>query len=191
MYDMSSISQTNGIRIHALQTGTVAIKELQRNGQGREESSLLRVFAARRWTEPLPILAWLIEHPEGLIVVDTGETSRVSEPGYFPRWHPYYRVALREWVTPEDEIGPQLRRLGFSPDDMRWVVLTHFHTDHAGGLPHFPNSEILSSKADFEFSRGVRGRARGSCPNTGRSGSHRRSSSRAGGRSGRSRRARR
>jgi glyoxylase-like metal-dependent hydrolase (beta-lactamase superfamily II) len=191
MYDMSSISQTNGIRIHALQTGTVAIKELQRNGQGREESSLLRVFAARRWTEPLPILAWLIEHPEGLIVVDTGETSRVSEPGYFPRWHPSYRVALREWVTPEDEIGPQLRRLGFSPDDVRWVVLTHFHTDHAGGLPHFPNSEILSSKADFEFSRGVRGRARGSCPNTGRSGSHRRSSSRAGGRSGRSRRARR
>jgi len=164
MHDMSSISPASDIRIHALQTGTVAIKELQRNGQGRENSSLLRVFASRRWTEPLPILAWLIEHPEGLIVVDTGETSRVSEPGYFPRWHPYYRVALREWVTREDEIGPQLRRLGFSPDDVRWVVLTHFHTDHAGGLAHFPNSEILSSKVDFEFSGGVRGRARGFLP---------------------------
>ena len=94
MHDMSSISPTNDIRIHALQTGTVAIKELQRNGQGRDKSSLLRVFAARRWTEPLPILAWLIEHPEGPIVVDTGETSRVSKPGYFPRWHPYYRLAV-------------------------------------------------------------------------------------------------
>src|SRR5215216_2085332 len=131
---------------------------------GRDKSSLLRVFAARRWTEPLPIRAWLIEHPEGLIVVDTGETSRVSEPGYLPRWHPYYRVALREWVTREDEIGPQLRRLGFSPDDVRWVVLTHFHTDHAGSLAHFPNSEILSSKVDFEYSRGMRGRARGFLP---------------------------
>ena len=164
MHDMSSISLTSGIRIHALQTGTVAIKELQRNGQGREKRSLLRVFAARRWTEPLPILAWLIEHPEGLIVVDTGETSRVSEPGYFPRWHPYYRLAVREWVAREDEIGPQIRRLGFSPDDVRWVVLTHFHTDHAGGLAHFPNSEIVSSKVDFEFSRGVVGRARGFLP---------------------------
>jgi N-acyl homoserine lactone hydrolase len=164
MYDMSSISLRDEIRVHALQTGTVAIKELQRDGAGRAKSSLLRVFADRRWTEPLPILAWLIEHPEGLIVVDTGETSRVSEPGYFPRWHPYFRVALREWVEPEDEIGPQIRRLGFSPDDVRWVVLTHFHTDHAGGLSHFPNSEILCSRVDFEFSRGVLGQARGFLP---------------------------
>jgi glyoxylase-like metal-dependent hydrolase (beta-lactamase superfamily II) len=161
---MSSISPISGLRIHAVQTGTVAIKELQRNGQSREKSSLLRVFAARGWTEPLPILAWVIEHPEGLIVVDTGETSRVSDSGYFPRWHPYYRLALREWITREDEIGPQLRRLGFLPEDVRWVVLTHFHTDHAGGLAHFPRSEIVSSKLDFEFSRGLRGRARGFLP---------------------------
>lgn len=161
---MSSISVPGGVRIHALQTGTVAIKERQRNGRGRGRSSPLRVLAARRWTEPLPILAWLIQHPEGLIVIDTGETSRVSEPGYFPRWHPYYRLAVREWVTPEDEIGPQLRRLGFSPDDVRWVVLTHYHTDHAGGLAHFPNSEIVSSKVDFEFSSGRRGQVRGFLP---------------------------
>jgi N-acyl homoserine lactone hydrolase len=161
---MSSISLKNNIRIHALQTGTVAIKEFQRDGGGRGKASLLRVFAARRWTEPLPILAWLIEHSEGLIVVDTGETSRVSEPGYFPRWHPYYRTALREWVAPEDEIGPQIRRLGFSPDDVRWVVLSHFHTDHAGGLGHFPNSEIVCSRADLEFSRGLLGRVRGFLP---------------------------
>jgi N-acyl homoserine lactone hydrolase len=122
------------------------------------------VFAARRWTEPLPILAWLIEHPEGLIVVDTGETSRVSEPGYLPRWHPYFRLAVRESVTPDDEIGPQIRRLGFSPDDVRRVVLSHFHTDHAGGLAHFPNSEILCTAVDFEYARGVLGRARGFLP---------------------------
>ena len=95
----------------------------------------------REWTEPLPIYAWLIEHPEGLIVVDTGETARAGEPGYFPRWHPYFKLAVREWVQPEDEIGPRLRALGFSPDDVRWVILTHLHTDHAGGLAHFPRSD--------------------------------------------------
>ncbi len=161
---MSSISLANNIRVHALQTGTVAIKEQQRSGRGGERNSLLRVFADRRWTDPLPILAWLIEHPEGLIVVDAGETARVSEPGYFTRWHPYYRLALREWVAPEDEIGPQIRRLGFSTDDVRWLVLSHFHTDHAGGLFHFPKSEIVTSRAGFEYSRGFRGRARGFLP---------------------------
>jgi N-acyl homoserine lactone hydrolase len=162
---MSSITTGGGaVRIHALQTGSVSIKELQRDGAGRGRRNLLRVFAARSWTEPLPILAWLIEHPEGLIVVDTGETARVSSPGYFPRWHPYYRTALREWVAPEDEIGPQLQRLGFAPADVRWVVLSHFHTDHAGGLSHFPDSEIVCSRADFEYSRGWLGSARGFLP---------------------------
>jgi glyoxylase-like metal-dependent hydrolase (beta-lactamase superfamily II) len=161
---MSSISLTSNVRIHALQTGTVAIKERQRTGDGGDRSSILRVLAERRWTEPLPILAWLIEHREGLIVIDTGETARVSEPGYFTRWHPYYRLALREWVSSEDEIGAQIQELGFSTDDVRWVVLSHFHTDHAGGLFHFPKSEIVASRTDFEYSRGFRGRARGFLP---------------------------
>lgn len=152
---MSSIS------IHAIQTGTVAIKQLQRDGDGQP---LARVLASRRWTEPLPILAWAIEHPEGLIVVDTGETARIAEPGYFTRWHPFFRLGVREWVEPEEEIGPQLRALGFSPDDVRTVVLTHFHTDHAGGLAHFPRSEILSSRVDYEYSRGFAGKARGLLP---------------------------
>jgi hypothetical protein len=39
----------------------------------------------RSWTEPLPIYAWAVETDEGIIVVDTGETARTSESGYFPR----------------------------------------------------------------------------------------------------------
>jgi N-acyl homoserine lactone hydrolase len=162
--DMSSISLQNGVRIHAIQTGTVSIKELQRDGGGRGRRSFPRLFMDRRWTEPLPILAWLVEHPEGLIVVDTGETAHVADRGYFTPWNPYFRLALREWIAPEQEIGPQLRALGFSPDDVRWVVLTHFHTDHAGGLAHFAKSEIVSSRADYHYSRGLVGKARGFLP---------------------------
>ena len=118
----------------------------------------------RRWTDPLPIYAWLIEHPEGLIVVDTGETARIAEPGYFPRWHPYFRLGVKEWVEPEDEIGPRLEALGFSPDDVRWVIVTHLHTDHAGGLAHFPKSEILVSRVEFENALGFGGKVRGFLP---------------------------
>jgi glyoxylase-like metal-dependent hydrolase (beta-lactamase superfamily II) len=152
------------MNVHAIQTGTVAVKESQLNGGDRNRRNLLGVMADSHWTEPLPIYAWLIEHSEGLIVVDTGETARVAEPGYFPRWHPYFRFGLREWVEPKQEIGPQLRAMGFSPDDVRWVVLTHFHTDHAGGLEHFPASEILATKTDYAHSRGSLGIARGFLP---------------------------
>jgi N-acyl homoserine lactone hydrolase len=152
------------MKIHAIQTGTVAVKESQRNGGQRSRRSLLRVLTDSHWTEPLPIYVWLIEHPEGLIVVDTGETARVAEPGYFPRWQPYFRFGVREWVSPEQEIGPQLQALGFSPDDVRWVVLTHFHTDHAGGLAHFPTSEILATGTDYANARGLAGSVRGFLP---------------------------
>lgn len=162
--DMSSILLSNGVRVHAIQTGTVSIKALQRDGGGRARRNLARVLAAGEWTEPLPILAWLVEHPEGLIVVDTGETARVAERGYFTPWQPYFRFGLREEVAPEEEIGPQLRALGVDPGDVRWVVLTHFHTDHAGGLGHFPDSEIVASRADYRGACGLLGKARGFLP---------------------------
>ena len=149
------------MKIHAIQTGTVTIKTRQVQARGHGARRQLNMILDRRWTDPLPIYAFAIEHPEGVIVVDTGETARSTEPGYFPRWHPYYRYGLRLQVTPEQEIGPQLARLGIAPGDVRRVVLTHLHTDHAGGLHHFPGIEILVSRADLEVASGLRGRLRG------------------------------
>jgi glyoxylase-like metal-dependent hydrolase (beta-lactamase superfamily II) len=147
--------------IHAIQTGTVEVKQRQRQGIGSGAARLLSTFRDREWTEPLPIFAWLIEHPEGLILVDTGETARASEPGYFPRWHPYFRSGLREMVSREQEIDRGLQELGFSTEDVRRLVLTHLHTDHAGGLHHFPTSEMLVSRRELEAAAGRMGRLRG------------------------------
>ena len=153
------------MRVHAIQTGTVAVKEHQRHGRrGRGYLRLLNTLLDPKWTEPLPIYAWVIEHPEGIIVIDTGETSRVAEPGYFPVWHPYFKFGCREWVRPEEEIGPQLKALGIGPDDVRWVVLTHLHTDHAGGLYHFPHSEFVLSRSEYAMASGFMGRVRGFLP---------------------------
>ena len=149
------------MKIHAIQTGTVAIKTRQVEGVGHGRRRQINMFVDREWTEPLPIYAFAIEHPEGVIVVDTGESSRTSERDYFPAWHPFFRYGLREWVAPEDEIGPQLQRLGIATSDIRSVVLTHMHTDHAGGLHHFPHNEILVSREDLKESAGRLGRMRG------------------------------
>jgi glyoxylase-like metal-dependent hydrolase (beta-lactamase superfamily II) len=149
------------MNIHAIQTGTVALTTSWREGVGHGKRRLLNTLLDRRWTEPLPIYAFAIEHPAGVIVVDTGETSRVAEPGYFPRWSPFFRFAVRELVEAEEEIGPQLERLGIRPSDVRTVVLTHLHTDHAGGLHHFPDNEILVSRTELEYAAGLRGRLRG------------------------------
>jgi len=148
------------MKIHAIQTGTVAVTQAWREGVGHGSRRLLHTILDREWTEPLPIYAYAIEHPEGVIVVDTGEDARASQRSYFARWHPGVR-AFREWVEPEQEIGPQLERLGIRPGDVRWVVMTHLHTDHAGGLHHFPTNEILVTRTELGFASGLRGRLRG------------------------------
>jgi N-acyl homoserine lactone hydrolase len=149
------------MKVHALQTGTVAIKTRQVEGVGHGKRRQVNMLLDRQWTAPLPIYAFAIEHPEGVIVVDTGETARTAEPGYFPSWHPFHRFGVRLAVPPEQEFGAQLRGLGINPSDVRTVVMTHLHTDHAGGLHDFPNSEILVSRRELATASGRRGRLGG------------------------------
>jgi glyoxylase-like metal-dependent hydrolase (beta-lactamase superfamily II) len=138
----------------------VKASQTRREGSG----GIGKVFFGRAWTDWLPISAWVIEHAEGMIVVDTGETARTSESGYFPRWQPYFKLAVRMNVKPEDEIGPQMRASGLNPEAAWRVILTHFHTDHAGGILHFPNSEFLVSADEYQSARGFAGMLQGYLP---------------------------
>jgi glyoxylase-like metal-dependent hydrolase (beta-lactamase superfamily II) len=151
------------MRVHPIQTGIALIRRSQR--AGRSPARTLRPLLDPHWTAPQPIRAWLVEHPEGPILVDTGETARVHEAGYLPRWHPFFRRALREEVRPEQELGPALRRLGVDADDLRLVVLTHLHCDHTGGLHHLRGApDIVVSARELALARGPLGRALGYLP---------------------------
>ncbi len=150
--DPVSITLDSGITIHSVQTGYVSVKTVHREYDGVDGTGFPAIFASRTWTEWLPISAWVIEHPEGVIVVDTGETARINEPGYTdcdPVTNLIYSGLLRFALSREDEIGAQLPLLGISPSDVRWVVQTHLHGDHVGGLAAFPRAEFLLSEADY------------------------------------------
>ena len=98
------------------------------------------------------------------MIVDTGETARTSEPGYFPRWQPYFKLAVRTDVAPGQEIGPQMRDSGLKSESVSKAILTHLHTDHAGGINHFPKSEFLVSGDEFLNARGFVGMLQGYLP---------------------------
>jgi glyoxylase-like metal-dependent hydrolase (beta-lactamase superfamily II) len=151
------------MKIHAIQTGSVAIRPNHRQGNGMGLARLANTLSDRRWTEPLPIYAWVIEHPEGVILIDTGESAKATSPGYFPSWHPFLKNAIFQ-VKPEDELGLQIQTIGIHPNDVRWVILTHLHSDHAGGLHHFPRSEVLVVRRAFEVASGFLGQAQGFLP---------------------------
>jgi len=89
-------------KVHAIRTGSVRIKIAQMSRRGHGLAALGHILIDRDWSDWVPIYAWLIEHDEGLILVDTGETARVHQRGYHPRWHPFFRRASQFQVTPED-----------------------------------------------------------------------------------------
>jgi glyoxylase-like metal-dependent hydrolase (beta-lactamase superfamily II) len=150
------------MKIHAIQTGRVQIKQAQIEGRGHGLWRMAQPFLSREWADWSPTFAWAIEHPEGVIVVDTGEAAHLKS---LPRWHPYFQLAVRFDIEPEQEIGPQLRRLGISVGDVKTVVLTHLHIDHDGGLAHFPHSRIVASGDEVARASGIRGSLLGYLPN--------------------------
>jgi glyoxylase-like metal-dependent hydrolase (beta-lactamase superfamily II) len=151
------------MKLHAIQTGSVRIKTAQVEGRGRGLRRRLGIFADRHWTGWLPTYAWVIDHPEGVIVVDTGQGTHLAASG--KSLHPYMRWETAFRIEPDEEIGPQLRALGIGPRDVKRVVLTHLHIDHDGGLAHFPQTEILVSRGELRTASGWMGRARGYLPN--------------------------
>jgi len=152
------------LKIHPIRTGFVQVRQPQREARNEGFRRVTDMLFDEQWTEWLPIYTWLIEHEEGLILVDTGETARVHERGYHPAWHPFYRRASRFSVHPDEEIGPQLRALGVAPRDVGQVVLTHLHTDHAGGLAHLTHGRCWVSQGEWRRALGLGGRLQGYLP---------------------------
>ena len=112
------------MNIYRIETGKVKIKKNQLSKARGMAPKLTKVLFDRHWTDWLPIYAWLIEHEEGFIAVDTGETHKTGEEGYFPKWHPYHSMAVKFDVKPEDEIGPQLKNMGIDPKkDVQKVII--------------------------------------------------------------------
>lgn len=155
------------IKITAIETGKVIVKSAQVTGKtGRSPiGRKIDIFKDDHFVEPLPILTFLIEHPEGNFLVDTGDNARNSVPGYLPTWNPFFTKMVSVRVAPTEEIGYKLQLLGINiATDIEAVILTHFHHDHAGGLDHFPHTRIIGSRENYKEARSFKGKVAGYLP---------------------------
>ncbi len=77
---------------------------------------------------------------DGLVLIETGlGLGDVREPaGVLDGW-----AELAEPVLAEEETAiRQVAALGYSPGDVRHIILTHLDVDHCGGLPDFPAAQV-------------------------------------------------
>ncbi len=137
-------------RVSVLSSGTVQIRP-EHVGPTRK-NTYVWLATSRRWTQPRPINAYVIEHRDGLVRFDTGQDrASVTDPAYFPGGVAgvlYDRLARFD-IGPDQTLTRQLAALGHRVADVHTAVLSHLHQDHIGGLPELGHANIVVSAQEW------------------------------------------
>lgn len=149
------------MKIHLISAGQVKVTQNWIVGRGKGARRMINTLLDNKFTDWLPIYCGVIEHEEGLIVIDTGIPLDANRRIYFPPHMPLVQRAAPFLINEGEGIEPQMRSLGLEPKDVRWVMLTHLHQDHDGGMSAFPNAEFLVARREWVAGQGLSGRMNG------------------------------
>jgi glyoxylase-like metal-dependent hydrolase (beta-lactamase superfamily II) len=170
-----SLAQTfriGGLRCHTLEGGLQRLDGGAMFGVVPRTLWQTRVMPDERHRIPLAMRCLLVEHPDGLVLIDTALGNK--EDGKFLGIYGVENAGLEGATQLEDALAAA----GFLPRDVRWVINTHLHFDHAGGnttldpelendprrhiRPTFPNATYVVQRGDLEFARHTNERTRAS-----------------------------
>jgi N-acyl homoserine lactone hydrolase len=142
-----------GVELEVLHVGDVPTpKPWIFGAQGR--FGLAELVMKRGDTITIPLLAWLIRHPDaGPIVVDTGlhpDAARSVSDDY-GRVNGLLFGALH--ASPRG-FADQLGDLGVDPAEVQLAVMTHLHADHTSGMRLLPNAEFAITREEWAAASG-------------------------------------
>lgn len=114
-----------------------------------------RIPADPRNRIPLGMRCLLVEHADGLVLIDTGVGNKEDA-----KFIDIYGIEAEASGYPS-MLHAALAAAGFGPDDVRTVINTHLHFDHAGGntmrvaddriVPTFPRARYLVHAGELHY----------------------------------------
>ncbi len=138
------------VRIHILHCGSMLVSKAVPFGGGVNLKNARRgVFDRPSARVELPVSAYLVEHPKGKILIDTGWSREISPDGVYDEkaaksQMPGYLAAFyRPRVEKGKTVSEQLAAMGIAPEDIDTVVLTHLDADHISGLRSVQNAKRI------------------------------------------------
>lgn len=144
------------MKIHILRCGYIQVAPEAAFCVGKTNHARLLAAPARdRLT--LPVCVFLIEHPRGLVLVDTGWRRDISPEGVYDpkavgRVLPASSAALFRPYLPEGmAVSERLSAMGIRPQELECVLLTHLDPDHTAGLAHLRGAKRIVVPEDEYF----------------------------------------
>ena len=103
------------------------------------------ILTSNKWLQARPINVYVLETQDGVVLFDAGQDiASVTDRDYFPGGPVgiIYRRLARFDIPAEEAFPEQLRKLGYRPEDVKAVVLSHLHQDHIGGIRSLSNADL-------------------------------------------------
>ena len=169
---LSRTFQVGGLTCHTLEGGTQRLDGGAMFGVVPYPLWSKRVQHDDRHRILLAMRCLLVEHPDGPVLIDTALGNKENA-----KFLDIYGVE-NEGLEGATQLEDALAVAGFLPRDIRWVINTHLHFDHAGGnttldpeleddprrhvRPSFPNATYVVQTGELEFARRANERTRAS-----------------------------
>jgi len=154
------------LKCHALEGGTQRLDGGAMFGVVPKPLWERRIPADERNRIPLALRCLLIEHDDGLVLIDTGIGNKDDA-----KFRDIYGVE-NAGQGGRTQLEDALRALGHGPEDVRWVINTHLHFDHCGGdMWHdpsgkiglaFPKARYVVQRRELDFAQHTNERTAGS-----------------------------
>ena len=97
----------------------------------------------------LPVTMWIIDHPKGVVIFDTGNNVAISDGNCKKYWAAGLCDGLKPSQKRDDVIDAQLKKAGFSVDQVKAVITSHSHLDHIGNIKLFPKAVHVLQKKEL------------------------------------------
>ena len=117
------------MRITALRTGWVRVKRPHQDYGGIDALRFPAIILARQWGPWMPIISYVVEHPERTVMVDTGAAVDINDPEYLacdPSNDWFYRRNLRFFTNPAEGLAARLAQAGIDGQAVDDVIVTTF-----------------------------------------------------------------
>ena len=162
--------------VQSRRIGALQVHAIQAGGQKLDGGAMFGVVPKPLWERRIPadernriqlgMRCLLIEHPSGLVLIDTGAGNKEN-----PKFHEIYGVE-NEGANGRTALEDGLAQVGVTPDRIDLLISTHLHFDHAGGntfqdeagevRPTFPRARYFVQRGEYEYATHTNERTAGS-----------------------------